>query len=86
MIPIQITFDLDRNPWTDLRDAEIDFGNVTRIGLLRHGTVEGNATVALVVTLEDGRQIGAQTTWALLRTVYGALNASPIVAEEVIGP
>jgi hypothetical protein len=86
MIPLNITLDLDRQPWTDLQSAEPEVGMLTRIGLLRHGTMGGKATVGLVVTLPDGQQVLAQTTWALLRTAFAAMNASPIVAEEVIDP
>lgn len=69
-------------------DAElmVAHGDITAIGLLRHGTSKGKASVALVITTADGRQVLGQTTWALLRTAFAALNASPIVAEEVIDP
>lgn len=86
MIGLTITTDLDRYPWTDLQSDEPMVGVLSRIGLLRHGTMGGKATVGLVVTMPDGQQVLAQTTWALLRTAYGALSATPIVAEEVIDP
>ena len=86
MIPLNITTDLDRTPWTDLQSADPEVGMLTRIGLLRHGTLGGKATVGLVVTMPDGTNVLAQTTWALLRTAFGMLAATPIVAEEVIDP
>lgn len=86
MIPLSISTDLDRSPWTDLQSADPVVGMLTRIGVLRHGTVGGKATVALVVTMPDGEQVLAQTTWALLRTAYAVLAASPLIAEEVIDP
>lgn len=61
-------------------------GDLTDIGLMRHGTSEGKAAVMVIVTLPDGTQVIGQTTWALLRTAYAGLSASPIVAEEVIDP
>lgn len=61
-------------------------GMIKDIGLLRHGTENGKATVAITIELEDGSVVLGQTTWALLRTAYAALAASPIVAEEVIDP
>lgn len=86
MTPLQITPDIGQSPWADLRLREGDAGLLVRIGLLRHGTVDGTASVALLVELPDGRRVVAQTTWALLRTAYIALAASPVAAEEVTGP
>lgn len=86
MTPLQITPDIDRAPWADLRLREGDAGLLVRIGLMRHGTVDGRASVVLLVDLPDGRRVVAQTTWALLRAAYVALAASPVAAEEVTGP
>jgi hypothetical protein len=86
MIPLTITPDLDRAPWTDLQSDEPEVGLLSRIGLLRHGTEGGKATVGLVVTLPDGQQVLAQTTWALFRMAYTALAASPVASEEVLDP
>lgn len=61
-------------------------GDLSDIGLMRNATGAGKAGVLLIVTLPDGSQVAAETTWALLRTAYAALAASPIVAEEVIDP
>lgn len=84
MTPLQITLDVGRDPWTDLKPG--GDGALVRLGLLRNGTVNGRATVALVVELPDGSHVIGQTTWALLRTAYAAMAASPVVAEEVIDP
>lgn len=84
MTPLTITTDVERSPWTDLNPG--GDGTLVRIGLLRHGTVAGKVSVAVVVELPDGSHVIGQTTWALLRTAYAALAASPTVAEEVIDP
>lgn len=84
MTPLSITLDIERDPWTDLKPGPD--GTLTRIGLLRHGTVAGNATVGLLIELPDGTHIIGQTTWKLFRMAYVAMNASPIIAEEVIDP
>lgn len=84
MTPLTVTLDVAQTPWTDLRVGAD--GTLSRIGLLRNGTVRGRATVAVVVDLPDGTQVIGQTTWALLRTAYAALAASPAVAEEVVDP
>ena len=81
MIPLSITMNLDIDPWNDLA-PDIPFGNVERIGLLPAGTQKGRATVALVVRLEDGSLVGAQTTLRLLNTATHALLASPIAQME----
>lgn len=84
MTPIQVTPDIGQNPW---RDLDVDAsGMVTRIGLLRNGTKLGKASVALVITTDDGQQIVGQTTWATLRMAYLALAGSAVAAEEVIDP
>jgi hypothetical protein len=73
-------------------DFPLDFrnlagqGQLTAIGLLRHGTTGGKATVSMIVTLRDGRQVFAETTWALLKAAARALAATPIAAEEVDEP
>lgn len=84
MIPLTITTDLDASPWTDLQSDDPNVGMLTRIGLLRHGTQEGRATVGLVVTLDDGTQVLAQTTWRLLFGAVHALAAGPVGREEVM--
>jgi len=86
MTPLSVTPDVEQAPWSDLHLRPGDDGVLARIGLLRHGTVGGKASVAVVVDMPDGTQIIGQTTWALLRTAYAALAASPVVAEEVIDP
>jgi hypothetical protein len=84
VIPLTIHADCEQNPLPT--DNLVADGMVTDIGLLRHGTTSGKASVGLIVTLADGRQVLGQTTWALLRTAVRALAATPIVAEEVIDP
>lgn len=58
-------------------------GVLSEIGPLRHGTQEGRATVSMIITLEDGSQVFAETTWRLFQTAYRVMRQSPIVAEEV---
>lgn len=80
MTPLDVRPDMERAPWTNVRNPL--HGQLTSIGLLRHGTSGGNASVALLVTLDDGRHVVAQTTWRLLRTAVRALASSPVAAEE----
>lgn len=78
---LQVTTDVEQEPWTHLDPVAV--GHVSHIGLLRHGTSEGRAAVALVVTTEDGQQIVGQTTWALFDWAYQTLAHSPVIAEEL---
>lgn len=80
---IDVRPDMDQAPWTDLPRKDILHGQVERAGLLRHGTSDGRASVALVVRLDDGRPVVAETTWRLFNTAARALAASPAAREEV---
>lgn len=83
MISLDLRIDLEQTPWTDLRPATLLHGGLTGIGLLRHGTSEGRASVALRIRLDDGRTVIAETTWRLFHTAARALAVSPVIAEEV---
>ncbi|KLL11565.1 MULTISPECIES: hypothetical protein [Protofrankia] len=79
---IRIQPDIEAAPWTDITVANSKIGTLDRIGLLRHGTTSGRATVGLAIRLEDGTYVIAETTWRLLRGAVRALAASPIGQEE----
>lgn len=64
------------------RDKLVAQGELTGIGLLRAGTTSGRATVSMVITLRDGTQVFAETTWKLFRLASMALAATPIAADE----
>jgi hypothetical protein len=82
MTPLTITPDIERAPWTDLDPEAVTEGTLERIGLLRNGTAQGRATVALVVKLDDGSHAVVETTWRLLRAAVRALSAGPVGSEE----
>jgi hypothetical protein len=84
MIPLSITPDLDRNPWTDLQGggAEPGIGRVTRVGRLTAGCVSGKSTVAIVVETQDGRKFIAETTMALFLSAARAFKA---IEDEMSG-
>lgn len=88
MIPLTLHLDVEQTPLVSPADSKkvVGDGMVTDIGLLRHGTQEGRASVGIVITMDGGNKIIGQTTWALLRTAFAGLAASAIVAEEVIDP
>lgn len=81
MEPLSVTPDVARAPWTDIPQTAPQ-GRLERIGLLRNGTVEGRATVGLVVRLPDGTAVVAETTWRLFNAAARALAASPVASEE----
>ena len=81
MEPLTVTPDVERAPWTDIPPSA-PHGKLERIGLLRNGTEQGRATVGLVIKLDDGTHVVAETTWRLFNTSARALAASPIASEE----
>lgn len=80
--PLVVIPDVERAPFTDL-GLNTPHGRLERVGLLRNGTANGKASVAVVVQLDDGTHVIAETTWALFNGAARALAASPIAAEEV---
>lgn len=79
MIPLDIRPNLELNPWEDISaDGLVGQGTVARVGLLPNGTHQGRPVFMLLVRLEDGRQVVAQTTWALMQAAVRALAASPV--------
>lgn len=83
LTPLDIRPDIAAHPWDDVDPKALAHGTLVRVGLLRHGTTEGRASVALMVKLDDGRTVIAETTWRLFHTAARALAASPVAAEEV---
>lgn len=81
MTPLKIYADAEQDFGLDPNRPQLS-GTLTCIGLLRHGTTNGKASVALVVDLPDGTQIIAQSTWGLFNTAARALAVSPIAMEE----
>lgn len=79
---LRVFADVEREPWTDVDPATVLHGLVERVGLLRHGTDGGRASVAVLIRLDDGRALVAETTYRLARAAARALGASPIAAEE----
>ena len=91
MTMLTVIPDLEQQEFIDWKRAQAcnrkhGEGTVTGVGLMRNGTKGGKAVVMFRIEQPDGSQVIGQTTWALLRTAYGALAATPIVAEEVIDP
>jgi len=80
--PLDISTNLDASPWNDLPPDQIIHGQLTRIGLLPDGTVNGRATVALAALTDDGKTVIVETTWALFNTAAQAFAASPVARNE----
>ncbi|PZG49861.1 hypothetical protein C1I98_11135 [Spongiactinospora gelatinilytica] len=77
MIPLDIRPNLELNPWNDMAGLDSQ-GAVERVGLLPHATDQGRPIFALLIRLEDGRTVVAQTTWTLMEAAVRALGASPV--------
>lgn len=74
MIPLTITTDIEKTPWTDLQDKCKVLGTVTRIGRLPRGTTSGKSTVSIVIEMPDGTTVMGQTTLALFANAALALQ------------
>lgn len=83
MTPLDVRPDIEQNPWTDVEPKALLHGQIERIGLLRHGTTGGRASVALLIRMDDGRAVIGETTWRLFHAAARALAASPVAQEEV---
>lgn len=84
MTPLSIKPDLTVAPLEVADPATAQEGRVTQIGLMPNATDEGRAVVAMVVVLEDGREVVAATTWRLLHSAVRALSAGPVGSQEVM--
>lgn len=82
MTPLSIKPNLEVAP-LEVADPEAPKGAVTQIGLMPNATSEGRAVVAMVIVLEDGREVVAATTWRLLNSAVRALAAGPVGSQEV---
>jgi len=78
MTPLDIRPNLEVAPWDDLTTDNCQGGRIERIGLLPNGTDQGRPTIALLIRLDNGTTVAAETTWALMNLAVRALNASPI--------
>ncbi len=80
---IALTLNLDTNPWTDLHDhGELRHGAVERIGLLPSGMASGRCSVAVVIRLDDGSTVVAETSLDLFAAASRALLASPLAEAD----
>lgn len=77
---LDITPDIDLAPWKDAKGAK--HGIVERVGLLRNGTSSGRAAVEILIRLDDGSLVLAETTLRLARTAAAGIVASAVFSEE----
>lgn len=71
--PLDITLNLDDNPWPDRADDPS--GTLERIGVLPNATSGGRPAIFVDVRLADGRHVVASTTWNLLYSAARAIEA-----------
>ena len=65
---LDIDLDMDtptsRRAWTDAYGGRTpDRATLHRIGVIPHGMRSGRPSVALLATLDDGRQVFIETSW-----------------------
>jgi hypothetical protein len=75
MTGLTILMDLTKEPLDEKYRGKINEGaRIVTIGGMPAGTKDGKATVALIVELEDGGAVFAETTLALMITAVDALR------------
>ena len=78
MIPLTVTLDIEKNPWTDLIGTEAAEGmaRIHKIGRLKNGTESGKETVCLHIVTPDGKSHIAETTMALMVNAMAAFEGA----------
>lgn len=79
---LEITSDLDQSPWSDYDIEQTAEAAIERIGLIRNGTTQGRAVIAIAVRLPDDRVVIAETTWRLFSTAARSLAQTEIARNE----
>lgn len=75
MTPLQITVNLEANPWTDVVGDMT--GDLVRLGYAPNLTVKGDPGVVLMIRTDDNRLVIAHTTWRLFRAATRVFAATP---------
>jgi hypothetical protein len=65
----------DGSWWPHLADSPVKSGAIDRVGVLPNSTTGGHPSVQILVTLEDGTKVVAQTTWRNFSLAMVALIA-----------
>lgn len=85
MNAVDVRRDLSRDPWTDLRGGSYRYGEITRVGLSMPDDDIERATVAVVVSLDDGSVAIAECSLWIARQACDALRSSRIaLATKVV--
>jgi hypothetical protein len=88
VIQLQVTANLDLDPWNDdptIAEAAIrqqDDGLLERVGVLPNSMLSGRATVQLVVRLGDGTAVLAQTSLRNFLMAAAIVGACPVAQME----
>lgn len=75
MAQVKIVMDLTEKPLSELQGKTIRSGHVAVLGGMPQGMESGAASVAVVIPLEDGTVVFAETSLALLQAATKALTA-----------
>jgi hypothetical protein len=79
MLTLEVRGDMEATPWTQLRGGDWAMGRVVSAGLVRDGIAPGKPALALLVLLQDGRHVVAQTSLELAEQAAGYFAATDIV-------
>lgn len=72
---LDIDLQIEDGAWREHLGDDPLHGQLTRIGVLPRGMTSGLPSAALLVTLDDGRKVFAETSWRNLALAAVALIA-----------
>jgi hypothetical protein len=83
MIPLTITPNIEKAPWTELKGENVipGLGRIIKIGRLPKGTTEGRSTVSVLIQMPDGKILAAETTLRLMESAVRTLTLSAAADE-----
>lgn len=79
---IDVSKDFKDGDWSDLQSV-VGHGVITRATVLDKGMASGRPSVALVIQLDDGNHIIAETSYALFRMVQTVFKHSKAVIDDM---
>lgn len=86
MLRLDVNLNMELEPWSDLLEGvqagRTRMGDWTRVGILPAGMESGRASVAIVVTLDDGSQVIGQTSLRNFLMAAAAISAAPLTQME----
>lgn len=84
MDSLQATHDLGATPWADMRGDEWPVGLITRVGLAPGKLNPAERSVAIVISLPDGKRVVGLLDLSVALQALDYLKGSPLVRKGTI--